>query len=63
MKAPMYKGKSLNTNTIVVGRLLIENYNTYYIENNDVGIKEQIRQKSLAPATKKEYNEFINTYR
>lgn len=63
MKAPMYKGREIETNCLVVGKLLIEDYNTYYIENCEVGIKKQVRIKSLAVATKKEYNTFVNSHR
>lgn len=62
-KAPMYKGKTIDTNCLVVGKLLIENYNTYYIENYDIGVKKQVRIKSIATATKKEYTTFVNNYR
>lgn len=58
-KVPMYKGKSISSNNQVVGRLLIEDRNTYFIMNDDVDIKEQIVLKSLSTATKKEYDNFV----
>lgn len=63
MKVLMYKGRTINTNAIVVGHLLIENHHTYYIENRDIGVKEQVRIKSLAIATRKEYQTFVNNYK
>lgn len=60
-KAPMYKGKMYDGST-VVGKLLIED-KTYYIANDDVGIKKEIKLKSLSTATKKEYSNFIKNYK
>lgn len=61
-KAPMYKAKTLSDNTLIVGRLLIED-KAYYIENNDVGVKKQIKVKSLSTATKKEYCTFVQKFK
>ena len=60
-KAPMYKGKAYD-NSVVVGKLLIED-KTYYIANDDVGVKKEIKLKSLSTATKKEYSNFIKNYK
>lgn len=60
-KAPMYKGKMYDGST-VVGKLLIED-KTYYIANDDVGIKKEIKLKSLSTATKKEYLNFVQSFK
>ena len=60
-KAPMYKGKTYDGST-VVGKLLIED-KTYYIANDDVGIKKEIKLKSLSIATKKEYSNFVQSFK
>lgn len=59
-KAPMYKGKEIGTNRVIVGKLLIED-KEYYIENSEIGIKKPVRHKSLSTATKKEYDTFIKS--
>lgn len=61
-KIPIYKGKTLNGNFLVVGKLILENH-TYYIENDDIGLKQQIKLKSISTATKKEYNTFVNQFK
>jgi len=60
-KTPMYKGKMYDGST-VVGKLLIED-KTYYIANDDVGIKKEIKLKSLSTATKKEYSSFVQSFK
>lgn len=61
-KAPMYKGKEIETKKMIVGRLLIED-KQYFIENATVGIKKPIILKSLSTATKKELDTFIKNYK
>lgn len=60
-KAPIYKGKTFNGDTVIVGKLVLEDH-TYYIQNDELNIKEQIRLKSLSTATKKEYSTFVKSF-
>lgn len=60
-KAPIYKGKTFNDDTVIVGKLVLEDH-TYYIQNDELNIKEQIRLKSLSTATKKEYSTFVKSF-